>query len=180
MNAIRIVMVDNDYIEYLNKFDHRVYQSKYLKERPYVGALITVNDMEYFAPLSSPKPKHLHMKNSIDFLKIENESFSSKTKKTEKKLIGVVNFNNMIPLTKNNYKIVDFDQEPKDEKEKKYLNLLKMDFIFLYNHREEVYQKSYNIYHSYQKGYFNEKMMNRCCNFPLLEEKCLEYNGVTV
>ena len=67
MNAIRIVMVDNDYIEYLSQFDHRVYQSKYLKERPYVGALITVNDIEYFAPLSSPKPKHLHMKIALIF-----------------------------------------------------------------------------------------------------------------
>lgn len=42
--------------------------------------------MTYFAPLSSPKPKHLTMnKNMVDIWKIEDGK------------LGVVNFNNMIP-----------------------------------------------------------------------------------
>ena len=35
--------------------------------RPFIGILLTVNENAYYAPLSSPKPKHLKMKNQIDF-----------------------------------------------------------------------------------------------------------------
>ena len=45
--------------------------------------LFKIEDCEYFAPLSSPKPKHKKMKNTIDFLKIKNGE------------LGAVNFNNM-------------------------------------------------------------------------------------
>lgn len=37
-------------------------------------------------PLSSPKEKHKNMKNSIDFLKLDEEKQ------------GKINFNNMIPI----------------------------------------------------------------------------------
>lgn len=40
----------------------------------------------YFAPLSSPKPKHLKLKSKLDFLKIDNGK------------LGAIN--NMLPVTK--------------------------------------------------------------------------------
>ena len=40
--------------------------------RPYVGVVYTYNDLNYFAPLSSPKPKHLKMsEKAIDVFKID-------------------------------------------------------------------------------------------------------------
>ena len=46
----------------------------------------TFNGHNYFAPLSSPKPKHLKMSNkAIDVFKIDDGK------------LGVVNINNMIP-----------------------------------------------------------------------------------
>lgn len=50
------------------------------------GILFTVNGFHYYAPLTSPKPKHLQMKNQIDFLKINQGQW------------GAINFNNMIPV----------------------------------------------------------------------------------
>ena len=54
--------------------------------RPFVGIILKINGINYFAPLSSPKEKHLNMKNNIDFIKIN------------KGRDGVINLNNMIPI----------------------------------------------------------------------------------
>ena len=63
--------VDPAYCDYLRKTDPRVpYTMDKKSIRPFVGIVLTVNDFHYYAPLTSPKPKHLHMKNQIDFLKI--------------------------------------------------------------------------------------------------------------
>ncbi len=93
------------------------------------GVLFKIGDIEYFAPLSSPKTKHQKMNNSIDFHKIENE-FKQNGKK-EKELIGVINFNNMIPVMSYNYKLINFNTKCKNEAEKKYFSLLYLDFIFI-------------------------------------------------
>ena len=71
---IRIVRVDTDYCDYLRKYDNKVAYNKNEKElRPFIGILFKINTCEYFAPLVSPKPKpkHMKMKNTIDFFKIK-------------------------------------------------------------------------------------------------------------
>ncbi len=69
MNKIlKLVKVDSEYCDYLRQFDERVSFNYGRKElRPFVGVLFMVGNYKYFAPLSSPKPKHLNMRNSIDF-----------------------------------------------------------------------------------------------------------------
>ena len=62
-----LVTVSSRYCEYLRKYDYRVsYNSNEKNTRPFVGVLFEINEYKYFAPLSSPKPKHLTMKNNID------------------------------------------------------------------------------------------------------------------
>ena len=97
---LEIVRVDSDYCDYLRKFDNKVAYNKYEKElRPFIGILFEIDTCKYFAPLSSPKPKHKKMKNMIDFFKIKDGE------------LGAVNFNNMIPVTDNNYTLVDLNKE---------------------------------------------------------------------
>ncbi len=168
MKTIKIVKIDKDYLDYLRNFEEKIYEFK--QNRPYIGALLKVKDMEYFAPLSSPKAKHQNMSNFIDFMKIE----------VKNRLVGVINFNNMIPVTSANYEVLDLNQIQNSSEEQKYYNLLKADSIFLNRNKDKVYRKSEKLYDYYQKGKLNLNIMNRCCNFPLLEEKCLEYNHITV
>ena len=100
IKKLRIVRVDSDYCDYLRKFDNKVAYNKNEKElRPFIGILFEINECEYFAPLSSPKPKHKNMKNTIDFLKIKNGE------------LGAVNFNNMIPVKKKNYLLIDLNKQ---------------------------------------------------------------------
>lgn len=97
---LKIVRVNTDYCDYLRKFDNKVSYNKFEKElRPFIGILFQIDTCEYFAQLSSPKPKHKNMKNTIDFFKIKDGE------------LGAVNFNNMIPVNENNYSLVDLNKE---------------------------------------------------------------------
>lgn len=69
---LKIVKVDSKYCDYLRRYDNKVVYNKFDKElRPFIGVLFKIDNIEYFAPLSSPKPKHLKMKNTLDFFKIK-------------------------------------------------------------------------------------------------------------
>ena len=161
---IKIVKVNSDYCDYLRTFDHRVMYNKNEKElRPFIGVLFEVNDCEYFAPLSSPKKKHLTMKNTVDFLQIAKGE------------LGAINFNNMIPVKPQNYVLVDLNKKTYNPYEIKYQTLLKNQLSWLNSHQEELENKAYKLYNLYLNKKLPESIMDRCCNFILLEEKSKLY-----
>ena len=72
MKILKIYYINENYIKYLRKFDKIVpYNKSYT--RPYIGVVYEYNRMHYFAPLSSPKPKHITMnEDALDIFKINN------------------------------------------------------------------------------------------------------------
>ena len=85
MKNLKIYYIDESYINYLRQFDKNVAYNKNTT-RPYIGIVYTYNNYNYFAPLSSPKPKHININpKAIDIYKIKDGE------------LGVVNINNMIP-----------------------------------------------------------------------------------
>ena len=165
MKNFKIVRVDSEYCNYLRKYDERVMYNAGLKElRPFIGILFQVDDFEYYAPLSSPKAKHISLTNNVDLVKIDGGKY------------GVVNFNNMIPVSRKNYEIIDLNKEPATESELKRQLLLKTQLKWLNDHHRMVKGKAIRLYNSYKKVYLPRRIKDRCCNFPLLEEKCNEYN----
>ena len=159
-----LVRLDTKYCDYLRKFDNKVpYNYKEKELRPFVGVLFKVNYLMYFAPLSSPKPKHLKLKSKLDFLKIDNGK------------LGAINFNNMLPVTENNIIILDLDKECLTKSEEKYTKLLKEQIYWLNRNDEKLYSRSKKLYDKYVDGTLDANIAKRCCNFKLLEEKCEEY-----
>lgn len=62
MENFKLVRIDEEYCDYLRKFDSKIpFNSNEKMLRPFAGILFEINDCEYFAPLSSPKNKHLIM-----------------------------------------------------------------------------------------------------------------------
>ena len=54
--------VDSIYCDYLREEDPRVpYTMDQKASRPFVGIVFDVNGVSYYAPLTSPKPKHLKL-----------------------------------------------------------------------------------------------------------------------
>jgi protein AbiQ len=88
-------VVDKKYIKYLTQFDSRVGYVEYGGERLklHVGIILTVGEFHYYVPISSAKPKHQKMSNSLDFHKLQD--------KTTGYLYAVLNINNMIPVPDN-------------------------------------------------------------------------------
>ncbi len=123
-----------------------------------------IDKCEYFAPLSSPKPKHSKLKNTLDLIKIENGTY------------GVVNFNNMIPVMDKNYVIFDLNKKTENRAENFRLELLRNQLRWLTANKKEVNTKSKLLYNLYKSNKLPKNVKDRCCNFPLLEEKCREYN----
>lgn len=140
------------------------YMYKNKKElRPFIGILFKIENCEYFAPLSSPKPKYKTMKAIIDFLKIKDGE------------LGAVNFNNMIPVRENNYAIVNLNKPAFNESEQKYQKMLIEQLDWLNAHYRQKKSKSFKLYNLYINDKLPKNIKIRCCNFKLLEEKCKEY-----
>ena len=143
---LKIVRVNSNYCDYLRKYDNKVAYNKNEKElRPFIGILFKIEMCEYFAPLSSPKPKHKNMKNTLDFFKIKNGE------------LGVVNFNNMIPVNKNNYSLVDLNKETLTISELKYQKLLREQLAWLNANYQQVKNKSFKLYQLYNGGAITTK-----------------------
>ena len=169
MFNLLIVKVDSKYCDYLRKFDTRVSYNKNRKElRPFIGVLFKIGDIEYFAPLTSPKPKHLKMRNTIDFLRINNGVW------------GAINFNNMIPVTKNNYEVINLNNKTSNKKDLQYQELLKNQYVWLNKHKNKIKSLALNLHKKYINHKLPVNIENRCCNYPLLEEACFKYNSVLV
>ena len=112
--SFKIVKIDSNYCDYLRQFDSKVSYNRGNKDlRPFIGVLFYIENIEYFVPLSSPKPKHKQIKNTLDLIKIENGEY------------GVINFNNMIPVTTKNYELYDLDKQTADKKESNRNNTIK-------------------------------------------------------
>ena len=166
---LKIVRVDSDYCDYLRKYDSKVDYNKNRKDlRPFVGVLFKIDKYEYFAPLTSPKPKHLKMQNTLDFFKIKNGE------------LGAVNFNNMIPVKENNYSLVDLSKETLTIAELKYQKLLREQLDWLNANYRQVKNKSFRLYQLYKNEKLPQNIKSRCCDFKLLEEKCVEYKNISI
>ena len=161
----KIVKVNSEYCDYLRKFDSKVsYNAGSKILRPFIGILFKIGKIEYFAPLSSPKSKHKKLKNTIDIVKIKNGEY------------GVVNFNNMIPVSNDNYIEFDLNKKCKDKSEMHRIELMKNQLRWLTENKNSIYKKSKLLYMLYKNDKLPKNVKDRCCNFSLLEIKCKEYN----
>ncbi len=171
-NKLKWYIADNEYVNYLRQFDEKVENIDYnTKLKPYIGIVITINEFNYYVPISSAKEKHDKINEGMDFIKI----------KANDKIISVLNLNNMIPISNNNVKELKYKEIEKyrsfaSHKEKiLYISFLSVELKLVNDKIEKIKKNALKLY--------NEKIKNptsnvskRCCNFRLLEEKSKKYN----
>ena len=157
---IRLYEIDNQYIDYLSAFESHFFHNKLpgqQNERKYIGILLHINNMDYFAPLSSFKPKHKSMKERIDFIKIKD--------------YAVLNLNNMFPVMSGLYRYVDIQKE----KNPNYRALLQAEYRIIKKQQERIFKNASIIYkHRIEKG-TSTPLSKRCLDFTKLEKACLNY-----
>lgn len=164
MENYKLVTINSKYCDFLRKYDYRVtYNAKEKEARPFVGILFEIGEYKYFAPLSSPKPKHLKMKNNIDFYKIDSGN------------LGAVNFNNMIPVPDTEYKVINVNKKSSTYFDEVYQNLLRNQLRWLNRNGKGLREKAKVLYNKRINNKLSDSVKNRCCNYKLLEEKTREY-----
>ena len=168
-------VVDKNYINYLVKIDKRVGYVEYGERlKLHIGILIEVNNFQYYVPISSAKPKHERMSNSLDFHKLVDENTGD--------LYAVININNMIPVpescvTQLKYdKISEFRSFNTDKEKTDYIYLLQKEKAIIDKIEITLQLKAKKLYKKYL-AMPNSSLANRCCNFPLLEKSCQNYNN---
>ena len=125
---MKLYTINEEYINYLKQFSENIKYNKN-ESRPYVGIILEINGHNYFAPLGSPKPKHIKMKESMDFIKIDNGQ------------AGVINLNNMIPVSLEYVKQIDFSLY-----DEKYVGLLKKQAIWINKNSPKIKSKTLKLY----------------------------------
>ena len=136
----------------------------------HVGILLTIGDFHYYVPISSAKPKHQKMSNSLDFHKLVDTATGE--------VYAVIN---MIPvpdncLTQLKYNQVESFRSFSNEKEKTdYVYLLQKEKALIDNVQDTLQNKAKKLY---QKCIAkpDSSLAARCCNFKMLEEKCSSYS----
>ena len=138
--------------------------TKGVNARPFVGVVVTVGGFSYYAPLASPKRKHLTMKNQLDFLKIDGGT------------LGAINFNNMIPVVDEYLSKIDLSGDLAESgAEKAYVNLLRKQLAWCRSNSDTIMQSATKLYTQITKGSARSQIKVRCCDFRLLEKKCHEF-----
>lgn len=158
---------DADYCDFLRKSDPCVpYTMDKKNTRPFVGIVLSMNGYNYYAPLTSPKPKHLTMKNQIDFLKINGGAW------------GAINFNNMIPIHTDRLQPVDVKILPSDDKATvDYKNLLSNQLSWCNTSENITFitGKAQKLYETIVGKTARRQLVERCCNFSIDEQQYLIY-----
>lgn len=155
--------IKDSYIDFLRRYDTLVADNKH-EGRPYIGIVIELGEIKYYAPLTSPKPKHLKMKNGKDFRKIKQGEY------------GGINFNNMIPVPDSALLRFDISREPNE----KYRRLLqnqyravKDDFAAIVATATRL--RGLLLAPEAELSPFDRRMKSRCCNIALLEKVFKDY-----
>ncbi len=158
--AIKIYEVNPQYIDYLIPYAPHLFQNKQPgqhNERKYIGIVLSVNDMNYFAPLSSFKAKHKKMKNGLDFIKIGD--------------YAVLNINNMFPVPNGEYTYVDIPTV----KNLQYRKLLMTEYRIIRKLQDKIMKSAAEVYkHKLKKGN-TTALAKRCNDFKLLEDKSKKF-----
>lgn len=160
---LNLYLIDMKYIRNLAKADEHVMSvsPQVGKEtRPFVGIVVVCGTRKYCVPLSSPKPKHKSMKNDVDFTKIMDGE----------KLIGVLNFNNMIPVEEGCVIPLDLRIAGKDgATTRNYKKMAAKQLNWCQRNQDAIVKKANKLYAMAQSEKAGGILKRRCCDFKKLE-----------
>lgn len=161
MDNIKFYEISESYVDFLSPHaPHLFHNSKreQANTRKYLGIVLSVNGMDYFAPLSSFKQKHEKMKESMDFLKVGR--------------YAVINLNNMFPAPEKECHYVDFSAIAN----KVYKDLLMAEYRIIKQMQDKIRKRAGQLYHHKQQNGNNTPLAKRCNDFGSLEELCKKWD----
>lgn len=169
---LNLYSVSDKYIKYLRQFDNRIYDNKEdtrTYERKYLGVVLTINELNYYIPMSSPKKS--------DYKDFDKKIIRGDTKTIIRihdgnRLYGTLRISNMIPVPITELKPYMISNET----DLKYKEVILGELRYINNNTNKIVK--------YAKTVYNQKIKNidigyikNTVDFKLLEEKLKEWNG---
>lgn len=167
---LNLYRIDMKYIRNLHNVDDRVSSvSPQIgkQHRIYVGIVVLCNGRKYLIPLSHPVEKHKKMKSRADFDKIYDR---------KGKLIGVLNYNLMIPVEDTQLRKVELKPDKRDTIVEQHYKQLCIDELTWCRKNEEVIVNKANVLYNMCTTAIEYKGRTRCLDFKKLELICDKYN----
>lgn len=168
---LNLYLIDIKYIRNLHRADDKVSSvSPQIgkQHRIYIGIIVLCNNRKYLIPLSHAVAKHTKMKPRADFDKI----FDRKGK-----LIGVLNYNLMIPVEETQIYKVNLKTDPNDPVSERHYKQLCIDELAWCRKNQEIIVNKANCLYNLCRGESGYKGKTRCLDFAKLEQICDKYNS---
>lgn len=157
MENMRIYKIDDRYIRFLKSRDPKVQDNKN-RRRPYIGVVLFVGGYRYFVPMESPKPNHANIKPGKHILKLDNGN------------LGILGFNNMVPVHEDALISFNIDTEP----DASYRNLLQRQAAICNRMKADILNHASRTYFDVVNNK-NKFLVRISCDFKKLETACNEY-----
>lgn len=168
---LNLYSISDKYIKYLRQFDSKIYDNKEEDRshgRKYLGIVLTVNEFNYYIPMSSPKKS--------DYIDIENKVIRNDTKTIIRmrdggRLYGTLRISNMIPVP-----ITEL--EPyilAEEKDLKYKELILGELRYIHDNTNKIIKYAKTVYSQKNKN-IDTGYIKNTVDFKLLEEKLKRWN----
>ena len=157
VDNLRIYRISDQYIRFLSSRDKKVQYNKG-NRRPYVGVVLLVGRYKYFVPMESPKPNHAKIKPGKHILKLDGGR------------LGLLGFNNMVPVHKD--ALIEFDIAA--EPDEKYRELLRNQAVMCNKQKADIYSRASKTYYDVVNGK-NDFLARISCDFKALERACRTY-----
>ena len=157
---LKFYEVDGEYIKFLRENgDNKIPNINYEKHKKFFcGIVLTINNFNYFAPVSS------YTKKAHTVFLIKDKDRETK----ELKSIASLRFSFMFPCPIEYLNQKDFLKE-----DEKYRSLLRKELHYCNINRERIKKLANEIYQLGLKKETREKF--NICDFKKLEEQCLKY-----
>ena len=169
--SLKLYQVDIKYIRNLHNIDDNVSSvSPQIgkQHRLYIGIVVICNARKYLIPLSHPVKKHFKMKPRVDFDKIYNGKH---------KLIGVLNYNQMIPVEESMISLPDISiKKSESPDDRRYKDLCRDELIWCRKNQDIICNKANTLYKLCIDDNSNYKGKSRCLDFKKLEKECDKYS----
>ena len=158
--TLKFYEVDSEYIKYLKENgDDKIPNIEYKRHKKFFcGIVLTINNFNYFAPVSSYNKK-VH----TSFLIMDKDKETKKLKP-----ISSLRFSFMFPCPIEYLSQKDFSKE-----DEKYRNLLRKELRYCNKNREKIKKLANEVYKLGLKEETRKKF--NICNFKKLEETYFRY-----
>ena len=170
---LKFYQIDMKYVRELAKASDNVMSispQTNKNNRPFVGIIILINGMRYCVPLTSPKEKFKNKNNAIDFVRIRDNT--KLDEHGQGKIIGALNFNNMLPVNETVVKLIDIKIRKYDDYATiEYKKLLTKQLDWCQKNEDSIIShanKTYTMVTRYPER--NHNLTRRCCDFKKLEQ----------